>query len=263
MNKFLEIAWNELGYLEKSKAAYKANPNVIYEKEAGRGADNYTKFWDVEKSMQGNQWCNAFVNWCAVQRWGVDQAKEVLCTPGAWSFYTPTSSSYFKKANRWTTTPQKGAIIYFKNSQRIHHVGIVTDVSNNIVTTVEGNTSSDSYNNDGGCVASHRYQITDSKIAGYGLPKYPECAQDGWVLKGSDWYYYRDGKALTKEWVHYKHHWYRMGNDGKMLVGWHNIYDKDGKLCRCYFDETDEFLGAEWHERSDGVGYLEVWTTND
>ena len=42
-DKVLSIAAAEVGYLEKSKAAYTADPNVLYDKTAGAGSDNYTK----------------------------------------------------------------------------------------------------------------------------------------------------------------------------------------------------------------------------
>lgn len=44
VDKVLKIALDEVGYLEKSKTAYKNNPNIIYEKIAGAGHDNYTKY---------------------------------------------------------------------------------------------------------------------------------------------------------------------------------------------------------------------------
>lgn len=43
VDKVLKIALNEVGYLEKSRSAYKKDPNVIYDKTAGAGSDNYTK----------------------------------------------------------------------------------------------------------------------------------------------------------------------------------------------------------------------------
>jgi len=91
----------------------------------------------------------------------------------------------------------------------------------------------------------------------------PQGSQSGWVKEGNDWYYYNNGTMLKREWVHYKHHWYRMGVDGRMLTGWHLVPDNKGVNSWCYFDETPENIGAEWHERSDGVGFLEVWTTDD
>lgn len=88
-----------------------------------------------------------------------------------------------------------------------------------------------------------------------------EQVKNGWYEENNGWYYYKNGKKLKKKWLNYKHHWYRLGIDGKMLVGWHLVPDKNGINAMCYFDETEENLGAEWHERSDHVGFLEIWTT--
>ena len=38
--KVLKIALDEVGYLEKSKAAYQKNPNVLNDKTEGAGSDN-------------------------------------------------------------------------------------------------------------------------------------------------------------------------------------------------------------------------------
>ena len=53
------------------------------------------------------------------------RGQRLLC--GDYSSYTPTGSSYFKKAGRWGTTPHAGDIIYFYTASlgRISHVGIV------------------------------------------------------------------------------------------------------------------------------------------
>jgi len=100
----------------------------------------------------------------------------MLCTNGAWSYYTPTSAQYFKNAGRWYTTPKAGDVIYFKNSTRIHHVGLVYKVSGGVVYTIEGNTGSG--NNtvipNGGGVFAKSYNLSNSNIAGYGRPKYDE-----------------------------------------------------------------------------------------
>lgn len=84
--------------------------------------------------------------------------------------------------------------------------------------------------------------------------------QDGWVKAGNDWYYYRNGAPLQREWLAYKNHWYRLGTDGRMLKGWHQIYDNNHVLKTFYFDETDENEGALWHETVARDGALEVWT---
>lgn len=164
----LSVAANEVGYLEK------ATNNYLDDKKANAGSGNYTKYWrDLKPSFQSQAWCNCFVNWCFVKAFGQADAKKLLYTSGDWSYYTPTSASYFKNNNAWYSKPVAGDIIYFKNSSRIHHVGIVRKVDSNYVYTIEGNTSSGSeIIPNGGGVYYKSYLITNPNIAGYGRPKY-------------------------------------------------------------------------------------------
>jgi len=52
----------------------------------------------------------------------------------------------------------------------INHTGIVTGVSGNTITTVEGNSSD--------MVSRRNYSINDSRIAGYGKPKWDVVAKE-------------------------------------------------------------------------------------
>lgn len=167
-SKVIEIANNEVGYLEK-----RSNSNLD-SKTANAGSGNYTKYWrDLAPGMNGQAWCNCFVNWCFVQAYGVETAKKLLCTDGGWSYYTPASASYFKNKGQWYSSPKIGDIIYFKNSQRICHVGIVYAVDESRVYTIEGNTSAASgVVANGGGVAKKSYVLGYNRIAGYGRPKY-------------------------------------------------------------------------------------------
>ena len=168
MEKVISIALAEEGYLEKK------NKNNLDNKTINAGSNNYTKYWaDMAPSYQGQPWCACFVNWCFKHAYGETEAKNLLCTKGAWSYYTPTSAQYFKNMHQWFTTPQRGDVIFFKNSQRICHTGIVLEVKNGRVYTIEGNTSGGStLEANGGCVAKKNYPLGYNRIAGYGRPKY-------------------------------------------------------------------------------------------
>ena len=168
IEKVITIALNEEGYLEKK------NKNNLDNKTINAGSNNYTKYWaDMAPSYQGQPWCACFVNWCFKHAYGETEAKNLLCTKGAWSYYTPTSAQYFKNMHQWFTTPQRGDVIFFKNSQRICHTGIVLEVKNGRVYTIEGNTSGGStLEANGGCVAKKNYPLGYNRIAGYGRPKY-------------------------------------------------------------------------------------------
>ena len=169
IDKMIQRAMAEEGYLEK-----KSNADLD-DKTANAGSGNYTKYWrDLAPSSQGKAWCNAFVDWVFEKTFSSSTGKKLLYTPGSWSFYTPTSSGYFKNNKQWfTSNPQRGDIIYFKNSQRICHVGIVTGVDSSKVYTIEGNTSSkEGVIPNGGGVFKKSYELAYANIAGYGRPNW-------------------------------------------------------------------------------------------
>lgn len=167
----IAIASAEVGYLEK-----KSNKD-LNSKTANAGKNNYTKYSrDLVNAIgspyaQGVYWCDIFVDWCFYKAYGKIEAKKLL---GGWSAYTPTSASYFKTLKQWyTSKPQVGDIIFFKNSERINHTGLVYKVDSKYVYTIEGNTSGgSSVIANGGGVVKKKYALTSSKIAGYGRPKY-------------------------------------------------------------------------------------------
>ena len=171
--KVIAVAEAEEGYLEK-----KSN-SQLDDKTANAGSNNYTKYgrdllkWIPEAGDTYGidyQWCDQFVDWCFVVAFGKEVAKKLL---GGWSAYTPVSADYFKKRGLWYTKPQVGDVVFFRNSTRICHTGIVWKVSGNTVYTIEGNTSGASgVVANGGGVKKKSYTIGDSYIAGYGRPPY-------------------------------------------------------------------------------------------
>jgi hypothetical protein len=167
--KVIKIAKSQIGYLEK-----KSNTSLdSATKNAGR--NNYTKFARDYKrfagiNLQGQAWCDMFVDWCFTKAFGKKKGKVLL---GGFSAYTPTSARYFKQMKRWYDTPQPGDVIFFKNSERICHTGIVTKVSGGKVYTVEGNTSAGKeVIPNGGGVFEKSYVVGNPRIAGYGRPNY-------------------------------------------------------------------------------------------
>lgn len=163
----ISVAEQEIGYLEK------ASIKNLDSKTANAGSGNYTKYWrDLKPSYQGEPWCNAFTNWDFYKVYGKTTAKKLLCC-NDFDYYTPTTAGYFKDAKRWFSTPKVGDLVYFKNSTRIHHIGLVVGVTVDYITTVEGNTSTaNKVVANGGGVWSKTYKRTNSAIAGYGRPDY-------------------------------------------------------------------------------------------
>ena len=170
IEKLLSVASAEVGYLEKK------NGSSLYSKTANAGSANYTKYgYEMHKLQPSNMdypaaWCDAFVDWCFVQAFGVDIARVLL---HGFDDYTILSAQYFKNNKQWYTSPKVGDQIFFKNSSGICHTGLVYKVDSAYVYTIEGNTSSASgVVANGGAVAKKKYSLGYSRIAGYGRPNY-------------------------------------------------------------------------------------------
>lgn len=170
----LAIAAQEEGYLEKKSLSN------LDSKQANAGYNNFTKYWrDLFPKFQGSPWCQAFINWIFTEAFGKEAADKMLCGTLSCSapYYTPATADCFKKAGRWyTKNPRKGDVIYFKNSREICHVGVVLKVDSLYIYTIEGNTSSanDVVVANGGAVATKFYSLNNSRIAGFGRPKYDD-----------------------------------------------------------------------------------------
>lgn len=198
-SKVLEIARAELGYLEKASAAY------LDDKTKNAGRKNYTKYWrDIAPGLQGEAWCQCFVNWVFWQAAGkdADAARDAIGQGGAWVFYTPTAAQKadsFGQFTRGTAEIQPGDIIYFygyvksENRSRIHHVELVELVDANYIYTIGGNTAAgQGVIDNGGQVARKKYMIGDAALYGYIRPKYEaenSTESPGWYQDGRGWWY--------------------------------------------------------------------------
>lgn len=175
VDKLIAVAEDQIGYLEK-----KSNKDLD-SKTANAGSNNYTKYNRDLKAWTGvgyinAQWCQAFVDWCFIKAFGVEDAKKLLYV---FTNYTPTGSDAFKKRGRYIKrgkgTPKRGDVIYFYSTSkgRIGHVGIVYKVSGKTVYTIEGNTSgASSLITNGGGVRKKSYSMSSSYIDGYGSVDY-------------------------------------------------------------------------------------------
>lgn len=181
VNKVIKIAINEVGYLEKSSAAYKKDKNILYEKTKGAGSDNYTKYGKEMHELYPKimdfpaYWCDCFVDWLFYKAYGISGAKSLLC--GNFDDYTVNSKAlYVSKGayiKRGQGAPKKGDQIFFNNGTRVCHTGLVYDVDKSYVYTIEGNTSAGStVVANGGGVAKKKYALNNSRIDGYGRPPY-------------------------------------------------------------------------------------------
>lgn len=166
-NKVIHIALNEEGYLEK-----KSN-SQLDSKTANAGSANYTKYgkW---YGLNPDLWCAMFICWIFNEAYGETAAKQLLA--GKFSAACEEiRQNFIGKKQYHTANPQIGDIVFFKGTRHAgaNHIGIITDVSQGRIYTIEGNTSGGSYVIDnGGGVAKKSYGIAYSKILGYGRPAY-------------------------------------------------------------------------------------------
>ncbi len=130
IQKVIDIASAELGYLEKRSNSY------LDSKTANAGSANYTKYWrDIKPSYQAQPWCAAFVSWCMMKAFGQANAQKLL---KHWPYvYCPTMSGLFTMR----TKPQAGDIVIFNHSGVFTHTGLVVSTTSSTFTTIEGNTS--------------------------------------------------------------------------------------------------------------------------
>lgn len=170
LTKVIQEATKWIGYLEKS-----SNKDLEdFKKNAGY--NNYTIFAKQYKqyfgdNFQAQPWCAMFVS-CVFRNALGAQIQQKIMPHFA---YCPTGVNQFKKMGCWyTKNPQKGDVVFFKDSTGIAcHVGLVDKVQNNKVYTIEGNTSGNAgVIANGGSVCRKQYAINYNRIMGYGRPKY-------------------------------------------------------------------------------------------
>lgn len=125
---------------------------------------------------QGLDWCCVFVCWCVYKNTEPD--------PDVWDahYFLYQSDScdlaavvgyaaqYYMDHDAFDTNTKyacTGDQIFFQNDSGFSHTGLVVDWDDNGIYTVEGNTN-------GGQVAKKFYSYSDSRIAGFGHPRYDQ-----------------------------------------------------------------------------------------
>lgn len=270
-DKLIETALYEVGYLEKSWDAYNKDSSVIYEKSKGAGKDNITKYnYEMHKIYPETMdfaaaWCDAFVDWCFYKVFGIATAKALLC--GGFDDYTVASAQMYKNKGAYhsgTDGIQPGDQIFFKNSTRICHTGIVVAIDANTIYTVEGNTSPQGNKpnvvENGGGVWTKEYPFGYERIDGYGRPpydKYIEPEYPRWIKDGDKWYYRLAPGKNAHGWAIINGHWYYFLPTGAMVKGKQIIESETYGAEKYYFEESGDFEGALNHTNDRGA--LVLW----
>lgn len=235
--KVIYIARKEVGYLEKKNNDLR----YLYEKTQNAGSANYQKYsYDLRKAYPDKKiyfpaaWCDYFVDWCFLQAYGVSNLNSLI---GGVEGYTPSSAELYKKhVGAWIENPalfKPGDQIFFKNSSRICHTGLIIDVipSSQTIVTIEGNTGSgdDIVIPNGGCVAQKFYKFNNTRIAGAGRPAYNKLNKmkftPHWIHIESTgtWYYRIAENTNAHDWTLINGHWYYFNKSGEMLKGLQKI----------------------------------------
>lgn len=173
------INWaeNERNYTEKDSLS------DLNDKTKNAGDDNYTKYSQevdalgvFSAQVQGQPWCATWVTDGFINTYGVNKGLDMLCQPSKNSNAAccGDAAEYYQKAGRWYTSPQVGDQVFFKTTKyQYAHTGIVTEVTDTEVTTIEGNTSSEKgVISNGGAVTKKHYPVGYSGFKGFGRPKY-------------------------------------------------------------------------------------------
>lgn len=150
----IRIAQGEIGVTEYPRNSNKVKYNTWF------------YGYEVYDGYKGKKypWCVTFVEWV------LRDTKLLMKTASASAL-----GKWFKDNGQWTTTPQKGDMIFFNfhtPGKLADHIGIVESVNNDgSIVTIEGNTSTKS-NDNGGAVMR---RVRRTNIVGYGRPKYDDA----------------------------------------------------------------------------------------
>lgn len=148
-------------YLEKKSNAY------LDDFTRNAGSKNYTKFArDVNRwgqpGCQGQPWCAVYQFWKLVKVFGLTRALQIM---GGGFYNCRNVTRHAKQKGTWHSTPQKGALVIFRNGA---HIGSVIKYDKTYIYTNEGNTSSaPGVVANGGACRNKKYKRTDSDIDGY------------------------------------------------------------------------------------------------
>lgn len=173
-SELLAVLMPEEGYIEKASNRY------LDDKTANAGRNNWTKYArDLDRipgfyngAKNGYPWCTMFTDWGFVKAFGVDEAKRMMCH-SIYGAGCTTDARQYRAAGRWTSSPQVGDVIFFGDVGDEYHTGVVYDVDDTYVYTIEGNTSpSSGVVDNGGEVCRKRYRLGAPYITGYGRPYY-------------------------------------------------------------------------------------------
>lgn len=239
LNGLIKRELEDEGYIEKN-----SNKDLDV-KTANKGDKNYTKFsrdvnlWGLN-GCQGQPWC------CTMQfahegyEFGADKALE------HWNMTKKTYVGYncfatynaFKKAGKVGTTPKLGAVVIFDFSHAGRVVKIYSKNGQKWFDCLEGNTSANLSDRNGGQVKLKARPFNDSSVKGFcyiDYTVYEKTYIEGFKPAADGvrwWYQYKDGSFATgwrwlTESAEETSGWYYFDDAGYMMTGY--IHDTEGE----------------------------------
>lgn len=250
----------EEGYVEK------ASNKDLDSKTGNKGTGNYTKYArDVNAAglmgCQAQAWCCTFQFWLDLMEFGVDKAlANWNMTPKSYVGYNCFSTyNAFKKAGKVGMEPRLGAVVIFNFSHAGRVVKIYEKNGRKVWDCLEGNTSSNLNDRNGGQVKIKTRDWSDPTVKGFCYIDYatePETYPK-WVHSGNDWYYRLSEGANAHGWQKIRNadgkvRWYFFNPDGKMATGWFTVSGY-----KYYAEESGDLAGALY--KSDESGAQSIW----
>jgi surface antigen len=156
--RVLDIARSQLGYSEPGRGDKPGTQITKY--------GEWYATWSGQPAFRDTYWCAEFASWVlATAGFTPDEAGRYgNCTP--WT-------TWFKKHNRWGTSPKPGAVVFYDWDGDSHpeHVGIVESIRpDGRIVTIEGNATTP------GTKDGVKRMVRRACILGYGYPPYTSAA---------------------------------------------------------------------------------------
>lgn len=238
----------EEGYIEK------ASDYDLDSKTENKGSNNYTKYsrdvnsWGL-MGCQGQPWCCTFQFWLEGQEYGAGEAlKHWYMDQDNYVGYNCFATyNAFKNAGKVGMTPELGAVAIFDFSHAGRVIRVYSESGQKWWDSLEGNTSSNPSDRNGGQVKIKKRPWNDSSVKGFCYIDYNkksgwqqedggwrfylgntgEPVRNNWYEDNGKWYWFDgSGMMVTNVWYSYKGGWYYLGSDGAMVKGQQTI---DGK----------------------------------
>ena len=184
-SEVIKLAEEEVGYIGKLKPT-----DNLYIKEAPSGAGLYTKYAKelfeagyYNGNKNGFSWCCVFMDWLYYHLAGDKAKAEEVKPTGIYGAGVRWAKGYFPES-RISNLPSVGAQVFYKDPKNgeLTHTGLVVKVTENSITTIEGNWSKQ--------VSVRTLPLTDTRIDSFGLPFYEEEPTDEWETV-AEWDNYR------------------------------------------------------------------------